>query len=92
VIDMHTIKPIDKAAVIDAAKTGNMIVAQDHSIIGGLGYAVADIVAGSGYSTKFKILGCPDQFIPMAHAAYLYHKYEFDADGLEKSMLAMLGD
>lgn len=91
VVDMHTIKPIDKEAVLKASYTKNVIVAQDHNKIGGLGYMVAAVLAENGKTCNFKILGCSDDFIPMAHAPYLYHKYEYDADGLEKNMLDMIG-
>lgn len=90
VVDMHTIKPIDKKAVLDAAKTGRVVCAQDHNIIGGLGYAVAAVLAEEGASCKYKILGCPDQYVPIATPEYLYHKNEFDAEGLYKNMKAML--
>lgn len=90
VIDMHTIKPIDAPAVIEAAKTGRVIAAQDHNIIGGLGYYAAAVIAQSGISTQFKILGCPDHFVPIATPAYLFHKNEYDTEGLVKNMRAML--
>lgn len=86
VVDMHTIKPIDKEAVIEAAKTGRIIVAQDHNVVGGLGYYAAAVLAEAGIGVKFKILGCKDKFIPMAHADYLYHQNEYDVAGLEKNM------
>ena len=46
VINMHTIKPLDEEAVISAAaKTGKIVTVEEHSIIGGLGSAVCDVVA-----------------------------------------------
>ena len=45
VIDMHTIKPLDKQAVIDAAKTGRVVAAQDHNLLGGLGQLVGSCIA-----------------------------------------------
>lgn len=86
VVDMHTIKPLDRDAVLDAAKTGRIVVAQDHNIIGGLGYAVAALLAENGCTIKFKMLGAPDKFIPMAHPEYLYHKFGYDKDGLVSAM------
>jgi transketolase len=91
VVDMHTIKPLDKQAVLDAAKTGRIICAQDHNIYGGLGYAVGVTLAEAGVPCKFKVLGCPDTFVPLATPEFLYHKNEYDADGLCKNMKAMLG-
>ena len=70
VIDFHTIKPLDTNAVINAATTGNVIVAQDHSVVGGLGYKVAEVIASNRITTNFKILGSPDKFIPMAHGVW----------------------
>lgn len=90
VVDMYSLKPIDREAVISATKTGKIIVAQDHNIIGGLGTLVATVIAEEGRSTKFKIIGIDDRFDAMAHAGYLYHLYKMDSEGLEKEMLNML--
>lgn len=92
VVDMHTIKPIDEEAVIQAAKTGRVIAAQDHNIIGGLGYYVSAVLAQAGMGVQFKILGCPDHFVPIATAPYLFHKNEYDTEGLVRNMLAMLNE
>lgn len=89
VIDMHTIKPIDRNAVIGAANTGNIVVAQDHNITGGLGYFVAEVLAEEGLSVKYKNLGINDCFVAMAHAPYLYHKFGYDAEGLVNEMLKL---
>lgn len=90
VVDMHTIKPIDEEAVLAAAKTGRVIAAQDHNIIGGLGYYVGAVIAQNAVSTQFKILGCPDHFVPIATAPYLFKVNEYDTAGLVKHMKAML--
>lgn len=90
VVDMYSIKPVDREAVIDAAETGHIIVAQDHNIIGGLGNMVATVIAEEELSTKFKILGLKDKFVAMAHADYLYHLFGLDADGLSENMIEML--
>lgn len=58
VIDMHTIKPIDKAAVVKAVEeTGRIVTVEDHNIIGGLGSAVAEVIAEYGKEARFKRLG-----------------------------------
>lgn len=90
VVDMHTIKPIDEDAIIEASKTHNIIVAQDHNINGGLGSVVATVLAKNGIGVNFKILGIPDRFIVMAHAPYLHKKYGYDSEGLYKSMVDMI--
>jgi len=90
VIDMHSIKPIDRKAIMNAAKTGRIVVAQDHNIIGGLGNAVAMVIAEENLNVKFKNIGIPDKFVAMAHAPYLYKKFGIDEIGIEKTMMDLL--
>ena len=89
VVDMHTIKPIDREAIISAAKTGIIVVAQDHSKIGGLGSVCASVIAEENLNTKFVNLGMDDKFIPMAHAPYLYHKYGYDTEGIKRAIMSV---
>lgn len=90
VVDMHTLKPLDKEAVLAAASTGRVVVAQDHNIIGGLGYLCAAVLMENGVNCKYKILGCPDKFVPIANPDFLYHLNEYDVDGLYKHMMSLL--
>ena len=58
VINLHTIKPIDREIIIKAIEeTGKIVTIEDHNIIGGLGSAVAEVVAESGRGIKFKRFG-----------------------------------
>ena len=58
VLNIHTIKPIDKEAIINAVdETGRIITVEDHNIIGGLGSAVAEVIAEYGKSVEFKRIG-----------------------------------
>lgn len=58
VIDMHTIKPIDKDAIIKAVdETGKIVTVEDHNIIGGLGSAVAEVIAEYGRAVRFRRMG-----------------------------------
>lgn len=61
VIDMHTIKPIDKEIIIKAVdETGKIVTIEDHNVIGGLGSAVAEVIAEYGKGVKFRRLGLND--------------------------------
>jgi transketolase len=61
IIDMHTLKPIDKEAILKAAKhTGRIVTVEDHSLFNGLGSAVAETLMDAGVSCKLKRLGIPD--------------------------------
>ncbi len=90
VFDIHTLKPIDESAILNACQTGKVIVAQDHSVIGGLGYAVKSVIAEAGLSVKIKVLGIPDKFVAMAHAPFLYHEFGYDEEGLYRAMKSLL--
>ena len=90
VVDMHTIKPIDKEAIRSAAKTKRILVAQDHSVIGGLGQQVATVIATENLDTKFEIAGVEDKFVPMARPDYLYHMFGYDKEGIKEKMLRMI--
>lgn len=58
VIDMHTIKPIDQETVIKAIdETGKIVTVEDHNVFGGLGSAVAEVIAQYGKSVQFKVMG-----------------------------------
>lgn len=62
VINIHTIKPIDKKLIISSAKkTGKIVTAEEHSIIGGLGSAVCEVLSQE-YPTKVKMIGINDRF------------------------------
>ena len=61
VIDMHTIKPIDRGAIIRAANCGAIVTAEDHSVIGGLGSAVAEVLVEEA-PTVMRMIGVRDKF------------------------------
>lgn len=89
VVDMHTVKPIDRQAVLDAAATGKIVVAQDHLLHGGLASLVSEILAEESCAVRYCSRGIADCFETMAHAPFLYHKFLLDAEGLENSMLQL---
>ena len=63
VISMHTIKPIDEDIIRESAKkTLVMVTLEEHSVIGGLGSAVSEVLAQSGLPVKFRCIGVPDRF------------------------------
>lgn len=75
VIDMHTIKPIDKDIIIKAAKeTGAIVTAEEHSIIGGLGSAVTEVIAASEL-VPVEVVGVKDAFGHSGSPQELLEKY-----------------
>lgn len=86
VIDMHTIKPIDKDAVIHAAKkSGAIITVEDHNILGGLGSIVADVLMEAGVFARLKKIGIPDTFVEFGYPEELYPYYGMDGAGIAKT-------
>jgi transketolase len=92
VLDMHTIKPIDKDAVTDAVRrTRRIITVEDHNIVGGLGSAVADVIAESGMACAFMKLGIPDTFSIIGLHEDLMAYYCIDTNGIVEGVRSLLG-
>ena len=90
VINIHTIKPLDKDLVIKAAqKTGKIFTVEEHSVIGGLGGAVSECLAEK-CPTFVKKIGIYDTFGESGPAAALLQKYGLDADGIYRQVKAAL--
>jgi len=79
VVDMASLKPLDAALVLErAAATGAVVTAENHSIIGGLGAAVAEVLCEAGVGVPFKRVGVRDCFAEGGSTAYLFAKYRID--------------
>lgn len=79
VLDMFTIKPIDKDAIIKATKdTGAIVTAENHNIIGGLGSAVAEVIVENN-PVPMERIGVNDMFGEVGDLAYLSDKFELNA-------------
>lgn len=90
VIDFHTIKPLDEETVLKYAnKCGAVVTAEEHSIIGGLGSAVAEVLAGRS-SAKFSRIGVNDKFGKSGKPAELFSLYEIDAIAVENKCKELL--
>ena len=90
VINIHTIKPLDEALVVKAAKeTGRIFTVEEHSIIGGLGSAVCDVVAEKAPAKVMKI-GINDVFGESGPAVALIKKYGLDADSIYEKVKAFV--
>ena len=83
VVDMHTVKPLDVPAVLAAAtETGAVITVEEHSIIGGLGSAVAEVLADHRLAVPFRRHGIEDEYVLIGPPAALYAHYRLDAPGI----------
>lgn len=83
VVNIHTIKPIDVQLIQQLAQTHDTIVTcEEHSIIGGLGSAVAEVLAETGSSCKLVRVGVQDVFGESGKPAELFAKYKIDANAI----------
>jgi transketolase len=83
VISMHTIKPLDESAVLEAAtETRGLITVEEHSVHGGLGEACASLLLQSGLRTHFKIVGFPDAHTVTGSQQEIFQHYGIDGPGL----------
>lgn len=87
VVDIHTIKPIDKELIINCAKeTKRIITIEDHNVIGGLGSAVCEVLS-EHYPTKVERLGIEDTFGCSGKATELLHYFKIDAETIVKKFM-----
>ena len=90
VLNVHTIKPIDKDSIIKVAReTGAIVTAEEHSIHGGLGGAVAEILA-ENYPVPMKIIGVNDQFGESGEYQELLKKHGLTATNISDSAKKLL--
>jgi transketolase len=86
VIDVHTVKPIDIDAVLEAAATGIVLTVEEHNVIGGLGSAVAEVLAEAGVHCQFRRHGVPDEYALIGPPLALYAHYGLDAAGIARML------
>ncbi|KMZ52445.1 transketolase family protein [Dorea sp. D27] len=88
VINIHTIKPLDEELIAEAAKeTGKIVTVEEHSVIGGLGSAVCNVVAEKAPAKVMKI-GINDTYGESGPAVELVKKYGLDADSIYEKVKA----
>lgn len=81
VLHVSTIKPLDEATILAEARRGGrlVVVAENHSVVGGLGEAVAALLMRNGVATTFRQIGLPDAFLDAGALPTLHHRYGLSA-------------
>lgn len=91
VINMHTIKPLDRDAILAAAaETRRIVTAEEHHLAGGLGGAVAELLAIE-QPTRMRMVGMPDTFAVVGPTVALRAKYGMSAEGIASACRELLG-
>ena len=92
VINMHTIKPIDKDAIKNASETSKLIVSvEEHNVIGGLGSAISEQLVNLKSRSKMLIMGINDQYVKGGSYNYLKNKYELSVDKIMEKIKINIG-
>jgi transketolase len=88
VLHVPTIKPLDTATILrEAGRTGRMVVvAENHTVIGGLGEAVAGVLLREGIAPKFRQIGLPDEFLAAGALPTLHDRYGISAEAMGASI------
>ena len=82
-IDMHTVKPLDTALLRESiSRTGRCVTVEDHNVIGGLGSAVAEVMAEAGKGCAFTRLGLQDKFAPIGLHEDIMSMVGIDCNGI----------
>ena len=91
VLSFPTIKPLDTAAVLAAARECRAVITvEEHMVNGGFGEAVASLIAQAGMATRFKIVGIPDEYTVTGSQADIFRHYGISMEGLSSAALALL--
>lgn len=90
VVNVHTVKPIDQDTILEfAKKTNRVFTVEEHSVIGGLGSAVCDVLS-ENYPVKVKKIGVYDRFGKSGPAGALMKEFQLDAEGIYNQIKATL--
>lgn len=91
-VDMPFIKPLDSALLREVFATAKKVITvEEHSIIGGLGSAVAEEIASNGNTVQIMRLGIPDEFTKAGPYEDLIRYYGLDAEGIARSVTTFIG-
>ncbi len=94
VLHVPTIKPLDTETILaEAGKTGRLVVvAENHTVVGGLGEAVAGLLMRNGLSPRFRQIGLPDEFLAAGALPTLHDRYGISTDAICTNLKAWLAD
>lgn len=91
VINMATVRPLDVESISRAAaETGAIVTVEEHTVVGGLGSAVAEVVVGT-HPVPMRILGIPGVFAPTGSASWILDHFELNVSGIAEAVRSVLG-
>lgn len=90
VVDMYSIRPLDRAAVRAAAKQGVVFTGEEANVTGGFGAAVAEVIAEEALGARLVKIGMPDEYSVLGPPTHLYRHYGLDGEGIAAKVRAAL--
>jgi transketolase len=92
VISLHTLKPLDKSSILEAARrSSSVITVEEHSVFGGLGSTVAALLMQNGIGKPFRIVGIADEYTVTGSQHEIFAHYGITPDGLAETARKLLG-
>lgn len=92
VVDLYSLRPLDAGAVLAAARDhGVVLTAEEHNVTGGLGAAVAEVLAEAGAGARLHRIGIPDEYSLLGPPTHLYRHYGLDGEGVARRVREALG-
>jgi transketolase len=92
VLDMHTIKPLDERAVLEAADDSAVLMSvEEHNVLGGLGSAMAEVLTEAGAGVRLHRHGIKDEYALIGPPTHLYRHYGLDGDGIAAVARTVVG-
>ena len=89
VVNMSTVRPLDKDAIRQATARGPIVTIEEHTVVGGLGGAVAECVVQSR-PVRMRLLGFPGEFAPTGSPEFLFEHFELTPAGIRRAAAALL--
>jgi transketolase len=89
VLNVSTIRPLDEDAIVAAARRGPIVTIEEHTVFGGLGSAVAEVVVAS-HPVRMKMLGVPGVFAPTGSAGFLLDHFGMAPDAIRSAARALV--
>jgi transketolase len=89
VLNMSSVRPLDREAIVEAAATGPIVTIEEHTVVGGLGGAVAEVVVTS-HPVRMRMLGIPGEFAPTGSPAFLFEHFGLTPEHIRKAALQLM--
>jgi transketolase len=89
VVNMSTVRPLDHRAIVEAAVAGPIVTIEEHTVIGGLGSAVAEVVV-ENHPVRMRILGIPGEFAPTGSPEFLFEHFGLTPENIRKETVRLL--